>query len=283
MADFMGPAALGMAAAAFWGSGDFLVNIVSRRVGTWTALFQSHLIALILVGGAAAALGQILPVASPTAWTIVAVGAVLNLVMIASLYRALELGPLPVVAPIVSSYAGIAALLSFMSGIDTVSAARGACLAAIFAGVVLTAIEKDGGQARPRSGVGWALLCAGAGGANAWLQGFVIVPAIGAFWTLIVDAAVVTLVAGAVGGFLASRTARPTPATLALGVCIAAGFLSYFLGLETGALIIVNVLSSMCAAVTALLGAWLLGHRIARLQWAGVGVILAGVVALNLV
>jgi uncharacterized membrane protein len=214
----------------------------------------------------------------------VAGGAALNLIMIAALYRALELGPLPIVAPIVGSYAGIAALLTILSGADAVTLRSGLCLAAIFAGVLLAAIEPaERSGTGTRSGVGWALLCAGAGGANAWLQGVAIVPAVGAFWTLLINAAVVTaatlLAASARRQTL--HTDRPSWAMLGLGTCIAFGFLSYFKGLETGSLILVNVLSSMCSAVTALLGAVLLGHHVGKAQWAGAALILGGIVTLN--
>jgi drug/metabolite transporter (DMT)-like permease len=37
----------------------------------------------------------------------------------------------------------------------------------------------------------------------------------------------------------------------------------------------------MCSAVTALLGAVLLGHHVGKAQWAGAALILGGIVTLN--
>jgi drug/metabolite transporter (DMT)-like permease len=54
------------------------------------------------------------------------------------------------------------------------------------------------------------------------------------------------------------------------------------LGLTTGKVAIVAVLSSLCSTITAVLGFVLLKERLARRQWAGIALILVGVALINL-
>jgi drug/metabolite transporter (DMT)-like permease len=198
------------------------------------------------------------------------------------LYRALALGPLAVVAPIAGSYAGVTALLAIATGTDHVDRVTGAALICIFIGVVLAGIEHDErGMRNPGRGAVWAIICAMFGGFSYWLQGVVVVPAIGPIVTLAINTSVVVVAC------LAMRPPRgePSPAidgpTIGLGLLNGLGFLAYLLGLATGQIVIVSVVGSMAGGVTALLAAALLSQPMARLQWAGVTLILSGIAVLH--
>ncbi|NHB86819.1 hypothetical protein C5471_03440 [Photorhabdus tasmaniensis] len=60
------------------------------------------------------------------------------------------------------------------------------------------------------------------------------------------------------------------------------GFASLAYGSVTGHVAIVTVLSSLASGVTALLGFFIRGERLSRIQWMGIIVIIAGVILLKL-
>ena len=274
---------LGLAAALFWGTGDYLVRTVEARIGVRRALLRGHLITLLFVPlaypwVAAPAFATV----APTVWIFALIAALANLAMIATLYRALAAGPLAVVGPIAGGYAGVTALLAIATGTDQVNRITGTALICIFAGVVLAGIEHDErGMRNPGRGALWAITCALFGGFSYWLQGAAVIPAIGPIVTLAINTSVVVV---------ACMLIRPDPseasppidtATIGLGLLNGLGFLAYLLGLATGRIVIVSVVGSMAGGITALLGAVLLRQPMARLQWTGVALILAGIAVLH--
>jgi drug/metabolite transporter (DMT)-like permease len=274
---------LGLAAALFWGTGDYLVRTVEARIGVRRALLRGHLITLLFVPLAwpLVEAPQFSTVA-PMVWALALVAALANLGMIAALYRGLAAGPLAVVAPIAGSYAGVTAVLAIATGTDHVDAATGAALVCIFIGVLLAAIEHDErGIRNPGRGAVWGSVCALFGGFSYWLQGAAVVPTLGPIVTLGINTSVVVIAC------LAIRPPRgePSPAidapTIGLGLLNGLGFLAYLLGLASGQIVVVSVLGSMAGGVTALLAAALLNQPMARLQWSGVVLILGGIAALH--
>jgi drug/metabolite transporter (DMT)-like permease len=274
---------LGLAAALFWGTGDFLVRIVEARIGVRRALLRGHLVTMLFVPLAwPLVTAPSFATVAPSVWALAVIAALANLVMIATLYRALALGPLAVVAPIAASYAGVTGLLAIVTGTDHVDRATGMALACIFIGVLLAAIEHDeGGMRNPGRGALWAGVCALFGGFSYWLQGAAVVPAIGPIVTLAINTSVVVV---------ACLALRPPPGeaappvdmpTIGLGLLNGLGFLAYLLGLATGQIVIVSIVGSMAGGVTALLAAALLNQPMARLQWAGVALILGGIAVLH--
>jgi drug/metabolite transporter (DMT)-like permease len=274
---------LGLAAALFWGTGDYLVRIVEARIGVRRSLLRGHLVTLVFVPLAFPLVAAPpLAAVTPVVWLLAFVAALANLGMIAALYRALAAGPLAVVAPIAGSYAGVTALLAIATGTDHVDAVTGATLACIFIGVLLAGIEHDeGGMRNPGRGAIWAGICALFGGFSYWLQGVAVVPAIGPIATLGINTSVVVLACLAVRPDPAEPSPRIDLATIGLGVLNGLGFLAYLLGLATGQIVIVSVVGSMAGGITALLGAVLLRQPMARLQWAGVVLIRAGIAVLH--
>jgi drug/metabolite transporter (DMT)-like permease len=202
--------------------------------------------------------------------------------MIATLYRALALGPLAVVAPIAASYAGVTAILAIATGTDHVDTVTGIAVACIFLGVLLAAIERDdAGLRNPGRGAIWGSVCALFGGFSYWLQGAAVVPAIGPIVTLAINTSVVVVACLLIRPPRGERSPKMDAPTLGLGLLNGLGFLAYLLGLATGQIVVVSVLGSMAGGVTALLGAALLKQPMARLQWAGVVLILGGVAVLH--
>ena len=273
----------GLAAALFWGTGDYLVRMVEARIGVRRALLRGHLITLIVVPLAFPLVAAPpLATVAPGVWGLALLAALANLGMIVTLYRALAAGPLAVVGPIAGSYAGVTALLAIATGTDHVGAITGAALACIFLGVVLAGIEHDeGGMRNPGRGAIWAIICALFGGFSYWLQGAAVIPAIGPIITLAINTSVVVLACLAIRPDPTETAPKIDVATIGLGLLNGLGFLAYLLGLATGQIVIVSVVGSMAGGITALLGAVLLRQPMARLQWAGVALILSGIAVLH--
>ncbi len=275
---------LGLAAALFWGTGDYLVRIVEARIGVRRALLRGHLVTLLFVPLAYPLVtAPPLATVTPGVWGLALLAALANLGMIATLYRALSLGPLAVVAPIAGSYAGVTALLAIATGTDHVGPITGAALACIFIGVLLAAVEHDeDGMRNPGRGAIWATVCALFGGFQLLqLQGAAVIPAIGPIATLAINTSVVVLACLAIRPDPTETAPKIDVATIGLGVLNGLGFLAYLVGLQTRQIVLVSVVGSMAGGVTALMAAALLRQPMARLQWAGVALILGGIAVLH--
>ena len=168
------------------------------------------------------------------------------------------------------------------TGTDRIDAVAGAALICIFIGVLLAAIEHDErGMRNPGRGAIWGTVCALLGGFSYWLQGAAVVPAIGPIVTLAINTSVVVVACLAIRPPRGEASPSIDMPTIGLGLLNGLGFLAYLLGLATGQIVIVSVVGSMAGGVTALLAAVLLNQPMARLQWAGVALILGGIAVLH--
>src|SRR5690348_14927982 len=81
---------LGLAAALFWGTGDYLVRIVEARIGVRRALLRGHLVTLLFVPLAWPLVdAPSFAAVRPVVWALALLAALANLGMIAALYRGL--------------------------------------------------------------------------------------------------------------------------------------------------------------------------------------------------
>jgi drug/metabolite transporter (DMT)-like permease len=203
-------------------------------------------------------------------------------------YRGLRVGKVGVVAPIASTEGAIAALVAILAG-ESLSAAVGATLVVIVAGIVLSARPA---QDDPRPGTEGhrdariAVLC----GIGAALAFGVSLYGIGrlsgdlpAAWVLLparlAGVLAVALPLLAAGRLTLSRAAAPF--VVVSGLCEVLGSASYTVGAQHG-IAIAAVLSSQFAAIAAVAAYVVFGERLARRQSAGVAAILAGVAVLSL-
>jgi drug/metabolite transporter (DMT)-like permease len=246
-------------------------------------LLRGHLISLIFVPIAYPLVTEhSFAAVSTSTWLLALLAALANLGMMATLYRGLAAGPLAVVAPIAGSYAGVTGLLAIATGTDIVGPVTGVALICIFIGVVLAGIEHDeGGMRNPGRGALWAIACALFGGFSYWLQGAAVIPSIGPIVTLAINTSVMVIACLLIRPAAGEASPPIDAATVGLGLLNGLGFLSYLLGLSTGRIVVVSIVGSMAGGVTALLGAVLLRQPMARLQWAGVAMILAGIAVLH--
>lgn len=286
----------GLAASFGWGMGDFLVRGATRRVGSFVSLLYMQGFGLLCIMLVVLARGDlaILPAAAASGalWLMIP-AAVISVCSTLLLYRSLAIGMLSIVSPIVSSYAAVTLVLSLLTG-ERLTPLRliGALVA--LAGVVLASIEhRTHGEPhawrhgwRLPVGVPQALGCALLFGIAFWLQGFYVIPYAGPAVTVLGNRLISLAILVCVM-LLSRRSARLPDARTAwvlfgVGVLDTLAFIASSAGAATDQVSIVTVLSSMFSAWTVLLAWIVLRERPHRLQWAGIALILCGVVLVSL-
>jgi drug/metabolite transporter (DMT)-like permease len=230
------------------------------------------------------------------AW--LAVAGIGNVVGLLLAYAALRVGKVGIVAPVIATQGAVAAVLAVVAG-ESIGAGAAVTLAVIAVGVVLAGLAGDGDDEAERDepgaerGAAAAGRAAGAfGGPHAMLYALGAAFAIGwslyatarasidlpVVWALlpsrIIGVAVVTVPLALRSGLRMTREALPL--VLVAGVCEVLGFALFALGARHG-IAVSAVLASQFAAVAAVAAYFLFGERLARVQLAGVTLIVAGV------
>jgi drug/metabolite transporter (DMT)-like permease len=241
------------------------------------------------------------------AW--LAVAGIGNVVGLLLAYAALRVGKVGIVAPVIATQGAVAAVLAVIAG-ESIGAGAAVTLAVIAVGVVLAGLaDEPGGEvdgraaerpvpeagateraavARPAPralGPSHAMLYAlGAAFAIGWslyatARASIDLPVV---WALlpsrVIGVAVVTVPLVLRSGLRMTREALPL--VLVAGVCEVLGFALFALGARHG-IAVSAVLASQFAAVAAVAAYFLFGERLARVQLAGVTLIVAGVGVLS--
>ena len=221
------------------------------------------------------------------AWLAVAgIGNVVGLLMA---YAGLRAGKVGIIAPVIATQGAVAAVLAVVAG-ESIGVGAAVTLAAIAVGVVLAGLAgEDGDPAAHRSAEAPAprhamLYALGAAFAIGWslyatARASIDLPVV---WALlpsrVIGVAVVTVPLALRTGLRMTREALPL--VLVAGVCEVLGFALFALGARHG-IAVSAVLASQFAAVAAVAAYFLFGERLARVQLAGVTLIVAGVGVLS--
>jgi drug/metabolite transporter (DMT)-like permease len=286
----------GLTSALAWGAGDFSGGLATKRAPVFTVLAIGHGFGLLLLIGVALLWSEAFPGTTDLAWGLAA--GLSGAIGLASLYQALAIGRMGLVAP-VSSVVGAAlpvlfgALIEGLPGALTI-AGFGLALLGIWlvAGV--------GGATGGRAGLGLAVLAGCGFGVLFILLDRVSEGAV--FWPLAAarcgSFALVLLILFIRRGFhnqeprTENQPSAPSSrfsvlgspvliAMLLAGALDVAGNVFFVLATQSGRLDIAAIFSSMYPAATVLLAALLLGERVSRPQLAGIGAVLAAVVLIT--
>ncbi len=215
--------------------------------------------------------------------------AALGAVSLLMLYRGLALGPIAVVSPIVAGYTAVTVLLLVLFVGERVTAGEAVAIAVTFAGVLLASTDARHVVAlisRPLPGVPSgivAMLGFGAWGAlmalavrSEDLLALILVGRVAGF-------AIMLLVALALrSGPPADRSAGTLALVATVGLFDTLANVLFVVGLATAEATIVATASGLYPVLPALLAIVFLGERLAASQYAGVGVLVAGLVGLGL-
>lgn len=272
---------LAILAAIGWGVADFLARIAGEKIESRSTIF------FVQLGSAALLLGLLVvtPGSAPSPWPRWAMAyalsaAALNGVAMTLFYEALRRGPVSLVSPIASSFAGITTVLALLSG-ERASLPQLVGIGAILLGI---AVSTAGGHpsSETRSGTRGVVLASLV--ALTWGAAFfLITPAFGAlgrivpvlFCRCILVLAHGAYAIGARRSFVWTRAALP--AVVGIVVLDTAAFLAYGASLEGGTTSVSVVITSLFSVVTVLLAALVLRERLHKTQWAAVAIVLVGI------
>lgn len=293
----------GLGAACSWAVATLCSSRSSRMLEPIAVVGWVMLFGLVISGPLALAHGV-----PPNLWSgdgawllLAGAGNVAGLVLT---YEALKVGQVSLVAPMISSEGALAALIAVLAG-ESLAPGAGVALAVIAIGIWLAAVPARGeeshvapslpgadpatvdrastGRPRRAEGLVLAVCAAGVFGASLYAAGRAS-QALPSSWVVLsarLIGTVVIVVPLALGGRL-RLTRRALPLMIASGICEVVGFYSYTAGARHG-IAIAAVLSSQFGAIAAVVGYWLFGERLARLQVVGVLTLLVGVAALSAV
>ena len=261
----------GLAAAVAWGGGDFGGGLMSRRAPVLGVVLLSQLVGLVITFGIAIVRSEVFPNGQDVIVCLVA--GVLGGVGVTTLYRALAIGRMGVVAPVTGV---LAAIIPVVGGIvlqgmppPLVLAGIGVAIVAVL--LVSRVADEGGGRAGLREAL-VAGVCIGLFGiAIAGLSEGNVFAAL----TLIRSVQIVLVVAAILVMRAAWRPGRGVlPAIAVIGVLDMAGNGLYLLSVQSGALAVASVLSALYPVVTVILAALVLRERVTRDHT--IGIVLAG-------
>jgi drug/metabolite transporter (DMT)-like permease len=264
----------GLASALTWGAGDFSGGLATKRAPVFGVLAIGHGVGLLLLIVLALVWGEPFPAITDLGWGLAA--GLAGALGLASLYRALAIGQMGMVAPVSAVLtAALPALFGmFTEGMPDTLKLVGFGLALV--GVWFVA--GTGAKVGARDGLGLALL-AGCG----FGVFFILLHRAGAsavFWPLAAarSASLALVLPIALGRrqFLLPDLRLLIPVLLS-GVLDVIGNAFFVLAGQAGRLDVAAILSSLYPASTVLLAALLLGERMRRVQVVGMVAALAAI------
>ncbi|MCH1866891.1 EamA family transporter [Nocardioides sp. CFH 31398] len=281
----LGPV-LALVSSLGWGTSDYLGGRLSARLGALRVLLVSQAAATTVLLLVVVAVGGALPRG------IVGTGllaGVAEAIAIASLYRGLAVGQAGLVAPASAVSPVVPLAVGLVAG-SVPGPWRVVGLLLVVGGLVLASREPGTGGARrglDATSLGYGLV-AGVG-FGAYFVLMAEASAASVPWALLLARlAAITLIG--LGVVVASRVAsepavplvrRDVARLLALGLVVVVGDGAYALSSTYGALVLVAVLAATHPVVTILWARFAGGERVDGLRWAGIGVTVAGVVAVT--
>ena len=268
----------GLGSALAWGAGDFGGGLASRRAPVFGVVFISQIVGMTLALALALLLGETWFSGTDLGWSIA--GGIAGGIGITSLYRALAIGRMAVVAPVT---AVLAALIPVAVSFTTQGIPNQVVLAGIVLAVVAVLLvsrvedETDGRSAglglAVLAGIGFGLFGVSIGQLS---DGHVFGP------LTVVRATEAILLIGVIA--VARSPWRP-PRDLILAIC-AVGVLdmvgngAYILSAQAGSLAVAAVLSSLYPVTTVILATVFLHERVDRTHVLGIAL---AVVAVTLI
>ena len=282
-------AALALLSSLLWGTADFLGGTAARRLPVPSVIGVSQLVALLGLVPLAAVVGAY---DEPRSYLVPGVLAGLaGVAALACFYRALAMGTMGIVAPLVSLGVVVPILVGLAGG-ETPSGLQVAGMAVAVVGVVLASGPELAGEGRGGAlalllaaaaalgfGVVFVLLAEGSGGEEG-TPGAVVMTLLVMRLTGVVLLTGLLVVTARSRGWETGVRRTDLPVLVVIGV-LDVGANGAFAVASQGDLISVTaVLASLYPVVTALLARQLHAERLRGVQLVGVGAALTGVVLL---
>ena len=281
----------GLGAAIFWGIADLFAAFSGRRVGVAATVLLSQVGAAVVISVVVLASGHDLDRLDEVAGWLLPIAGV-TAVAYVTLYRALELGPIALVSPLLASYAVIPVLLAVIFLDETLGSVEIAGAAVTIGGAVVTCADVRSlrtGTRVPAAALPWALASTVLFGTAAyavawsakrvgWLTSLWLVRTSTALLFVIAAVVAIAVVRPAVRGTLSTRAVA---LCALLGVADLAGTISYSRGSEVGLVSIVTAVSATYPLIPVFGGIALLDERPAINHYIGVAMVIAGLLLLG--
>jgi drug/metabolite transporter (DMT)-like permease len=273
----------GLGAAAAWALSTLCSSRSSRLIDPSLVVAWMMLVGLVITVPAAAISGVPARL-GPGSGAWLATSGVGNVVGLVLTYRALRIGQVALVAPLVSTEGAVAAVIALIAG-ETLAPGVAVTLAAIVAGIwAASAPDRSRAAAdvsHPAEAVALAMAASLAFGISlyATARAGAELPV---SWVVLSARAIgtATLALPLAAARRLEITRRAVPLVIASGVCEVLGFYSYTTGSRHG-IAVAAVLASQVGGLAALGGYFAFGERLSRKRTLGVCTMLAGVAVLS--
>ena len=278
--------ALGAAAALAWGFADVIVTFYARRIGYLRALVVIHGLSLVPLALLALVVEPPEPVTTGSLVSAAALGPV-AVVAYMGFYKALELGPISIVSPIVSAFGAVVVLLALLVLGDSLTAVQAFGCGLVLSCVVVASIETSGTDRAGATGIALSLVACLAFGLYLFLQGE-LADELGWLLPILVSRVVAVLMLGALLVAMPGDEPRDKLGLAGVAGCAATGaleasaYLFFNRGAEIGEIALTGAAVSAYPVIPILVGLFALHERVARHQLVGVAGVLAGMVVLAL-
>ena len=276
----MGGAALALLASALLGVSDFLGGALARKVPLLTVLFFSQVVATVAI------LPRMLWESPEHNWQPALfwgiVGGIATAIAVSSLFKALAIGTMGVVAPITSLSVLVPVIVGLSSG-DQLTVLLGIGLIVAVIGTVLASgpeVRNRRAGHGPKPIILAIVAAAGFGVANLSVA---LGSAANVTTTLVTNSFTVLflyLIALLLFSHVPKARGKNLVGIAAIGILGFAANLCFALASTAAPLVIVAVLASLYPVITVLLGWKILGEHLQRLQIVGVIAVFLGVAAI---
>jgi drug/metabolite transporter (DMT)-like permease len=281
----------GLGAAIFWGIADLFAAFSGRRVGVAATVLLSQVAAAVAISVVVLASGHDLDRLDEVAGWLLPIAAV-TAVAYVTLYRALELGPIALVSPLLASYAVIPVLLAVLFLDEALGSVEIAGAAVTIGGAVVTSADVRSlrtGTRVPAAALPWALASTVLFGTAAyavawsakrvgWLTSLWLVRTSTALLFVIAAVVAIAVIRPALRGTLSIRAVA---LCALLGLADLTGTISYSRGSEVGLVSIVTAVSATYPLIPVFGGIALLDERPAINHYVGVAMVIAGLLLLG--
>lgn len=277
----------GLGAAITWGCADYVAASAGRRVGSIRVVFGFHLVATAILALLVVMSGSLADVAATDLPFFALIGAI-GWGSYVCFYRALAIGPISILSPIVSGYAAVTVLLAVIFLGERLTAAETVAVIVSFAGVVLASSAGRrvfSIELIDAHGLLFALA------AMVLLGGFVLGVSVktdelgwlAPVFLARLGATVLVALTALHGGRwrFPDRSPRVIGAIALLAVLDTVGYVSFNLGTEHEDTAVVAAASAPYAVIPVVAGVLFLHERPTPVQWAGIGLVIAGLVLLG--
>lgn len=280
----------GLFAAAGWGTADYLAALAGRRMGSLATVVVGQSLCgvflTVVLLGSGTSVGPLHNLLGP-----LALNGVFTAAAYTTHYRALELGPVAVVSPIGASFAVVGIVLAMIflherpGGVELIGAG------VTVVGVILVSTDLRALRAGIRDhapGLWWAVASAVGFGVAAFLLGYVSKRAgwVAGLWGSRIAQLICLVPLAAARPKDVARIAKAGAVAIGLALATGAadivGVTAYSAGAEHGQLSIVLAASAVFPLIAVVLSFVFLRERLVTNQYAGIGLVVVGLLLLGL-